>query len=114
MSKAYRNGNFTLIKVGDKDRPATQEDVDDVREAVRKAKDDKDLSLVTHHAIKFDQIKTYEGTATVYKIGSPDRPATSEDIEDFKEELENALKEKRPVIWAHAVEVDYVKLNQNE
>lgn len=57
-----------LIKVGDKDRPATLEDIEDVQrsiaEVIKKSKDEGGTGnpddwniLVAHHAIKVEKIK---------------------------------------------------------
>jgi very-short-patch-repair endonuclease len=43
-----------VIKLGDKDRPATQEDISDVSQQITNVANDPNLTLVTHHAFSYD------------------------------------------------------------
>lgn len=102
--------SFTLIKVGTKDRPATKEDIQDIKQMVVAVMKDQSLSLVTHHAVVFEKIPTYDGIITVYKVGDEDCPASSEDIADLQKELTESAAEKRPVVWYHNLKIEYLKL----
>jgi len=45
-----------IVKVGDKDRPATQEDIEAVQDELTALANDPVLTLVTHHAFDFDYV----------------------------------------------------------
>jgi len=48
-----------IVKVGNDERPASQEDIDNVIAQFKKAGEDDDgaVTIVTHHAISFETIK---------------------------------------------------------
>lgn len=52
--------NLLIIKVGNKDKPATKEDIDNVLDTLKQCLADLDLKdthiLVTHHAVDFEMI----------------------------------------------------------
>ena len=103
--------NLTVIKVGNKNRPATDEDLEDIRQQYEAIRSKKELShFVTHHAV--DVIKVREGEYTnemvIYKIGDDEHPATEEDINSFKDELEKCLKSGNPLIWHHSLSIDVI------
>jgi hypothetical protein len=94
--------SFVLIRVGNSDRPASSEDVTDIRRLLSAIQDDGDLDLVTHHAITFDHIEKADGVS-VWKLGDQDFPASTKDIENFQQELIDASSQSRPVVWNHLV-----------
>ena len=103
--------SFTLIRVGTAERPADAADIEDVRQKVRELAKDRGLSLVTHHCIEFEELYCSSSDhRLVYKVGTPEQPATAADIEALQEELKNALEERRPVVTHHAVQVTEVKV----
>ena len=62
ISKEDLRDNCFIVKVGDKDRPATDADLDDVEVSFKKLLDSMDLDfepaiLVTHHAVEIDKKK---------------------------------------------------------
>jgi hypothetical protein len=79
--------SFTLVRVGTRERPASPEDIEDIKNLVIKIKGQPDLSLVTHHAIDFEHVQPGYGETIVYHLGEEERPASPEDIEDFQKEL---------------------------
>lgn len=102
--------SFDLVRIGNKDRPATPEDIKDARKQIKAVLADPELSMVTHHAFDVLKVNPRPDCATVYKVGSNDFPATEEDIQDLQEELAAAQAEKRPAVTGHAVEVTYLKI----
>jgi len=45
-----------VVKVGSDNRPATKEDLEDVEKQIKKALEDPDPILVTHHNIEFQYV----------------------------------------------------------
>lgn len=104
--------SFTLIRVGTVKRPASLEDILDIRQKVRELAKDKGLSLVTHHCIEFEEVYCSSSDhRLVYKVGTPEQPATTADIESLQEELKDAAEECRPVVTHYAVQVTEVKVD---
>jgi hypothetical protein len=56
-----------IIKVGTKDRPATEEDIKGVQLIFAQVKRDEKLTLITHHAIEFVVVKTKDLVKTEIK-----------------------------------------------
>ena len=51
--------NETLVvKIGNEDRPAREEDIEEVQKLFYKLKEDKKMSFITHHAVEFVVVKT--------------------------------------------------------
>lgn len=67
---------FVLVKVGDRERPASGEDILDIQEAIEKAfRSDADPIVVSHHAIEIEIYKLpvdEDGKPAVYTTLSSD------------------------------------------
>lgn len=91
-----------LVTIGTADRPAGPEDITDAKEILK----DKDLSvLITHYAFNITLIENIKNSFVLFNLGDFDNVATDSDIEAFKAEYEEAIKERRPIVWNHAVRV---------
>ena len=98
---------MVIVKIGSEDRPATNEDLVFFRADLLKCVKDKE-ELITHHDVVFEQNIRQGNNIRIYKLGSNEYPATIEDIEKFKKEVEVSEKEKRPIVWNHLVEVTQI------
>ena len=54
-----KNGSrpMCIVKVGNDDRPATEEDIADVAQAINYAKDNDIKNVITHHAIEVIELQ---------------------------------------------------------
>lgn len=104
--------SFILITVGNDDYPADYTDVADVRRSVRAMVSDTNLSMITHHAVNFQKFESYPDTANVYQIGTQQHPSCEAEIRLLQEELAEAKREKRPIVWNHRIKVEQIKLKQ--
>jgi hypothetical protein len=58
-SKDNLNGKFLLVRVGTNDRPATSEDISEIKNKLEELLEEKNIEctlFVTHHAISIDII----------------------------------------------------------
>jgi hypothetical protein len=99
--------SITLVLVGNQNRPACQEDIDDMKATLAKAKKDKETSIVTHHAVEIITIEPEEKDTVFYFVGDDERPAGPEDLEELKKEIEAAKVENRPIVTHHSVSVSF-------
>jgi len=56
-----------IIKVGDNDRPASEADLQDIRDQIALTQNDPNLTLVTHHAFELDW---YSASGRILQLGS--------------------------------------------
>jgi hypothetical protein len=99
-----RFGTYVLVNVGTKNYPPTDDDLVDMRKNIVNWLG-KDIDLITHHAIKIKILRLKEGEKVHFMIGTEDRPALQEDVEDLKKELENSITEMRPIVTHYAVKM---------
>ena len=108
-----------VIKVGSDDRPAGIKDLKHIEKNLKDAqadmaseersKGDSNLSIVTHHAISFNKYRKEDFKNVIIKVGSDDRPASTEDIFNVKSELMELSKKKGDSVWIthHALNFDF-------
>lgn len=94
---------LVLVRIGTADRPAGPEDITDAKETFLK---DRDLSvLITHYAFDIVLIENVKNSFILFNLGDFENVATDEEIEAFKVEYEEAVKNRRPIVWNHRVRV---------
>lgn len=92
-----------LVKIGSERRPASIEDILQVKKVFLDSYKLKNAKIITHHEVNI--IELHDHYTPIFKVGNDNRPASPEDITDFQKEVEAADSENRPIFTHHAVDV---------
>jgi hypothetical protein len=92
--------DIILVVVGNDRRPATREDAENIKK-VFKAFDDGSKHIITHHSVDVQKIKIpknkingHSASTLVWKVGTDQRPATPEDINESMKLISEGEKSK--------------------
>jgi hypothetical protein len=82
-----------VATIGSNRRPASQEDIDAMKDYIEEAINTGKTELVVHHSIKFKKLKKLKpGYTRVLMVGNEDYPACSYELEDAEKFLESLSK----------------------
>ncbi len=108
--------NILIIKVGNESRPATPEDIQSIQEAIARNSGKKNLSLITHLPIEFEQIVRHnkgsrdDQEILIMCIGTDERPAGPLDIETAKNDMNKvAIEPNLTIVTHHAIAFKTIK-----
>jgi hypothetical protein len=87
-----------VVTIGSKRRPASQEDIDVMKDYIEEAINTGKTELVVHHSIKFKKLKKLKpGYTRVLMIGDDDYPASYDDLLHAQEQLEIISKKQMKI-----------------
>jgi hypothetical protein len=78
-----------IAMVGSDERPAGIADLDDFKKSLEETIADTNTAFVTHHAVTFESIgRPEDDKVLVIKLGSDERPAGPQDIQETQDRIE--------------------------
>ena len=108
--------NILVVKVGNENRPASPEDIQSIQEAMARNAGKKNLTLITHLPIEFEQVIRYnkgsknDKEILIVCVGTDERPAGPEDIQETQKALNQvALDPNLTYVTHHAVAFKTIK-----
>lgn len=105
--------NFYIVEVGSDDRPASQEDVDDVENTLRQVVADKGdfYGVVAHHAIEVSALELPPREVrpiVIFKYGTDARPATDEDLTSLQQRIASITADFPFLVVGNRLAINFV------
>lgn len=91
---------LTVIRLGTEKCPPTLEDIAEI-ERQYASMGSKGFFIVSPCSIRVEQILVPANMICLYRIGTEKKPATTEEIALFTRKLDNAMKNKVPLVWGY-------------
>ena len=106
------NAHTILVKVGNYNRPASDQDLDDVCDEITRVLQTSNRTIVCPHTLEFIELNELDSySVRAIKIGSDYRPASQEDLYDI-EQVIKANVDNEILIMPHYVEVQEFRLTR--
>lgn len=98
---------LNIIIVGSHECPASPCDISEMRNEIIQAKLEN-RPCFFRQFVRISILASADLPKTVFQLGSCDKPASDEDINDLRKELGEAIKNGLPLVVPHPLNINYM------